>query len=230
MARYHTILFDADQTLLDFHRSEREAITEMLLSFGLDVTEGMVADYSRINQSAWRRLELGEITKKQLRTLRFSEFCALYGFDFDAEEMATRYIAALSTKSYLIEGALECCRALAAHCRLYVITNGMAIVQHGRFDPSPLAPLFQAAFISDDIGHEKPSAAYFDYVKAHIPDFDPADTLVVGDSLSSDIKGAIGAGLDTCWYNPDGKQAPDELPITYTVQSLGEVIPLVLGA
>lgn len=230
MARYHTILFDADQTLLDFHRSEREAITEMLTGFGLDVTEAMVADYSRINQNAWRRLERGEITKKQLRTLRFSEFCALYGFDFDAEEMATRYIAALSTKSYLLDGALECCQALAKHCRLYVITNGMAVVQHGRFDPSPLAPLFEDAFISDDIGHEKPSQDYFDYVKAHIPDFDPADTLVVGDSLTSDIKGAITAGLDSCWYNPDKKPAPDGLSITYTVQSLGEVIPLVLGA
>ena len=230
MARYHTILFDADQTLLDFHRSEREAITEMLRGYGLCVTERMVADYSRINQNAWRRLELGEITKKELRTLRFSELCALYGFDFDPDEMATRYIRALSAKSYMMDGALECCQALAAHCRLYVITNGMAVVQHGRFDPSPLAPFFKGAFISDDIGHEKPGKPYFDYVKAHIPDFDPADTLVVGDSLSSDIKGAVLAGLDSCWFNPDGKPAPEGLPITYTVSSLGEIVPLVLGA
>ena len=230
MARYTTLLFDADDTLLDFKRSEREAILDAIRQMGITPSEEMARVYSEINNSAWKRLERGEITKAELRTLRFSEFCAHYGFDLDPEAFAGAYITFLSQKSYLMEGALDLCRALAPHCRLYIITNGMAVVQEGRFDPSPLRPLFTDVFISERVGAEKPSVAFFDTVAAHISNFDPRDTLVIGDSLTSDIRGGIAAGLDTCWFNPKGVQPPADMQITYTVGALNEILPLVLGA
>lgn len=230
MARYTTLLFDADDTLLDFKRSEHEAILDAIRYMGLTPTEEMARVYSAINDAAWKRLERGEITKTALRTLRFSEFCAYYGVSLDVECFADVYISFLSQKSYLMEGALDVCQALAPTCRLYIITNGMAIVQKGRFDPSPLAPLFCDVFISEQIGAEKPSAAFFDTVAARIPDFDPRSTLVIGDSLTSDIRGGIAAGLDTCWFNRKGVAAPTDMPITYTVEALKDVVPLVLGA
>ena len=230
MARYSTLLFDADDTLLDFGRSEHEAILDAIRYMGITPTEEMTRVYSEINALAWKRLERGEITKAELRTLRFREFCEHYGFTLDVERFANAYVNFLSQKSYLMEGALEVCRALAPHCRLYIITNGMAVVQEGRFDPSPLRPLFADVFISEKVGAEKPSAAFFDTVAACIPQFDPRDTLVIGDSLTSDIRGGISAGIDTCWFNRKGVDAPKDMPITYTVGALCEIVPLVLGA
>ena len=230
LARYTTLLFDADDTLLDFRRSEHEAILDAIGYMGIAPSEEMARVYSEINHAAWKRLERGEITKAELRTLRFSELCAYYGLSLDAEKFADAYISFLSKKSYLMEGALDVCRALAPHCRMYIITNGMAIVQEGRFDPSPLRPFFADVFISEKVGAEKPSPAFFDVVAARIPDFDARDTLVIGDSLTSDIKGGILAGIDTCWFNPKGAQAPADMPITYTVGALKDVVPLVLGA
>ncbi len=230
MARYSTILFDADDTLLDFGRSEREAILDAIRYMGITPNEEMAHVYSEINNTAWKRLERGEITKAQLRTWRFSEFCDRYGFELDVETFAGAYTTFLSQKSYLMDGALDVCRALAPHCSLYIITNGMAVVQHGRFDPSPLRPLFCDVFISENMGAEKPSTAFFDTVAAHIPDFDPRDTLVVGDSLTSDIRGGIAAGLDVCWFNRKGAMAPEDMKITYTVEALSDIVPLVLGA
>ncbi|MBR6727419.1 MAG: YjjG family noncanonical pyrimidine nucleotidase [Clostridia bacterium] len=229
MKQYRTILFDADNTLFDFFRSERGALTDALRRLGVVPSEDMIATYSAINDGMWKRLERGEITKSELRVARFYEFCRHFSLSLDAPTLANVYMEQLSAKGYLMDGALEVCTALAKRCRLYIITNGIASIQHGRFDRSPLMPLFQGLFISDELGCDKPSKAYFDAVAAAIPDFDPVTTLVVGDSLTSDIAGGIGAGLDTCWLNANGRTAPAEMPITYTIERLEDVIPLVLG-
>ena len=131
---------------------------------------------------------------------------------------------------YLLEGALETCRALAEHAKLFIITNGIASVQRGRFEPCVLRPYITDLFISEELGAEKPQKAYFDTVAARIPCFDPQKALVVGDSLSSDIRGGIGAGIDTCWFNPKGKELPFDLSPNYVIRTLKELIPLVLGA
>ncbi|MBQ5794277.1 MAG: HAD-IA family hydrolase, partial [Clostridia bacterium] len=105
-------------------------------------------------------------------------------------------------------------------------TNGDKRVQEGRFNPSPLAKYFEKAYISEVVGYEKPDVRYFDAVMRDIPDFDPATTLVVGDSLTSDIKGGINAGLDTCWYNPKGKALPADIPVTYVIDDLAKLLSL----
>ena len=102
-------------------------------------------------------------------------------------------------------------------------------MQEKRFDPSPLRPLFSDVFISEEIGAEKPSLKFFDTVASRIPNFSPADTLVIGDSLTSDIQGGINAGIDTCWFNRKGATAPVTMPITYTVNALRDILPVVLG-
>lgn len=227
--RYDTILFDADETLLDFSRAEREALTDALSVFGIAASEGMIAEYSRINAAIWKRLERGEIDKISLRTKRFEEFCQFFSLNIDVDALASEYLKALSTKSYTVGGAVALCDALSKHCRLYIVTNGIGFVQRGRFSACELTRFFAERFISEEMGAEKPDRAFFDAVFAKIPAFDPAKTLLVGDSLTSDIAGGIGAGLDTCWYNPKGKTAPTGMPITYIVSHLEEILPLVLA-
>ncbi len=228
MVRYHTILFDADNTLLDFFKSEKEALRDALGLLGVLSNEEMLKKYSEINDGVWKMLERGEITKAELRELRFALFSSHFSLGIDVPRLANLYTELLATKSFLMDGASEACQRLAEHCRLYVITNGMASVQHGRFDSSPLFPLFQGAFISDEIGAEKPSPLFFEHVAAKIPQFDPRDTLVVGDSLTSDIKGGVDAGIDTCWFNPGGKPVPDGMPIKHVITRLEELVPLVV--
>lgn len=230
MAKYEFLLLDADETLFDFPRAEREAIKDALAKWNITANEEMISKYSEINDRHWKMLERGEIGKSELRVARFAAFCTYYGLDVDVPSLAIAYTDALATKGYLLPCALEVCRALATQCKLYIITNGIASVQRGRLEPSPLREFIEELFISEELGAEKPHAAYFDAVAAKIPHFDRQKALVVGDSLSSDMRGGVNAGIDTCWFNPQGKPAPADLSITYTISTLKELIPLVLGA
>ena len=229
---YRFALFDSDNTLLDFTHAEHAALCVCLTARKISTNDATIALYSRINDGHWKRLEQGLTTRERLKVERFADFLQALGLPFDvrtAAEMAEEYIAALSEQAPLIDGALELIRSLHGHCRLYIITNGIASVQRSRFGRCPLAPYFDQIFISEEMGCAKPETRFFDLVAAAIPDFDPAEALVIGDSLTSDILGGIRFGLDTCWYNPHGKSAPDGLDITYTVSTLQEIRPILLA-
>lgn len=221
--RYDTLLFDADGTLLDFTKAERESLYGALAAFGITADKNTAIEYSSINDRLWKLLERGGISKSELRVRRFSELAEMYGYEYDAAALADAYFDCLATKSYLLGNALEVCRTLSETCRLYLITNGFKVIQKGRFGGSPLAELFAGCFISEDIGFEKPSVKYFDAVKAGIPNFCAERTLVVGDSVTSDIKGGIAAGLDVCWFDPSGRPAPDDMNINYIISDLREL-------
>ena len=227
--KYTTVLFDADDTLFDFGAAEHEAITGVLSNFGLPHDESVINEYSRINTGFWKMLERGEIKKDELKYRRFEAFCEYYGFAVDARAMAEEYMALLSRQNQMIDGAPEICERLFGKCRLYIITNGIKFIQEGRLSTSPLKKYFDKVFISEVIGFDKPSREYFDAVVKEIPDFDKSKTLVVGDSLTSDIKGGINFGFDTCWFNPKGKDRPDGLSITYEIKTLDEIFDIVTG-
>ena len=226
--QYDTILFDADGTLLDFLRSEKEALVESLGSFGIFADEEMVATYSKINDGLWKALERKEIEKEVLKYRRFELLFETYGMAYDAKEAAGAYMQALSRKGYVIEGALELCAALRGKVRMYIVTNGVGFIQRERQKRSGLSEFFDGVFISEDVGYEKPDCRYFETVASSISGFSKEKTLIVGDSLSSDIRGGIAFGIDTCWYNPRGVAAPDTMKITYTVQNFDEIKTLIL--
>jgi 2-haloacid dehalogenase len=228
--RYRFALFDADNTLLDFTRSESEALRACLRARGLPDDDTTVSLYSGINDGHWKRLELGETTRDRLKVERFGDFFKAMNFKGDPALMARDYEETLSYQRFLLDGALELIQGLHGLCGLYIVTNGLAVVQKRRFGGTPLAPYFDKCFISEEMGCAKPDKRFFDLVAASVPDFDPASAIVIGDSLSSDIRGGVNAGLDTCWYNPTRKPAPPDLPITYTVTSLSEIRGVILGA
>ncbi len=229
MARYDTVLFDADNTLFDFTKSEHDALLDALRSVGVNSTENMVTTYSAINREMWERLERGEIGKNELRVARFAVFCDRYDIKTDVRVLAEAYTEFLSQKACLIDGAIEVCRQLTeADVSLYIITNGLKLVQDRRFYASVLPAFFKKVFISEEIGFEKPRVEFFDAVRQGICPFHSAKTLVIGDSLTSDIQGGINAGLDTCWYNPGKKSLPERISPTYTVARLAEIPALVL--
>ena len=227
MPKYTTVLFDADATLFDFKKSEHSAVIDCLEFAGLPATDEVIAKYSEINDGYWKRLERGEVTRAQLFTARWRDLIDFYGFDFDAQKIADLYPKRLAENGFLMDGAEEICQALYGKVRLYIVTNGFARVQHGRFDKSPLRKYFDGMFISEEIGAEKPSVEYFNAVFNSIPEIDKSGTIIIGDSLSSDIKGGINAGIDTCWFNPQGKDAPEGMDITYIISKLSEIEDII---
>ncbi len=227
--RYKTILFDADGTLFDFHRSEAAAIRNAMSSFGIEPDDEKVRVYSEINEGLWKMLERGEIEKSVLLYHRFELFCERYGFECDAHEMAKSYMNSLSENAHLFDGAKELCEKLSEGFELYIVTNGVEFIQKRRFAKSGLLEYFKGVFISGVIGHEKPSVDYFKYVEASIPEFEKERSIIVGDSLSSDIKGGIAYGIDTLWYAPKGQEAPSDMDISYVARSFDDIYEFFVG-
>lgn len=221
--KYDTILFDADGTLFDFLRCEDIAIRATFADFQIEPTDALVESYSAINDSLWKMLERGEIEKSVLLYHRFELFCDKHGFIRDAKAMAKKYMNELSEQVFFLDGAKELCASLSGKVRMYIVTNGVEFIQKNRYKKSGLEKYFDGMFISGEIGYEKPSAKYFDAVSEKIPDFSKENTLIVGDSLTSDIRGGINYGLDTCWYEPSGRSAPADMDITYIARSFDDI-------
>lgn len=227
--KYEFLLFDADDTLLDFHRAEHSALTDTLLAYDLPCNDEIISIYSEINASLWRALERGEIEKSRLRDRRFELLCERFDFKvIPSAEMSRVYTDHLSEKPYTIDGALDLCRKLSEKYKMYIVTNGLKTVQSKRFASSGLSPYFIKSFISEDVGFEKPNVRYFEMIAKQIPNFDKSKCLIIGDSLTSDIKGGDGFGIDTCWYNPKNKTNTTHLKITYEIRTLCELEKILL--
>lgn len=205
MKKFTTILWDVDGTLLDFLYSQKYAITKCFRTAGRDITEEQIKRYSQINDDYWRRLELGEITKDQLLTGRFATLFEEYKIkDIDLAVFAKEYQEALGSVFSFIDDSLTICKALQEKVRQYVITNGVTATQMNKLKLSGLVEAMDGIFISEQIGTPKPAKEFFDYCLKHIEEKDKSKLLIVGDSLSSDIKGGVLSGIPTCWYRPKG--------------------------
>lgn len=225
--KYEFLLFDADHTLFDFKTGEYYALKEALDCFNLPSTTDVIERYSDINVKYWKMLERGEIDKKSLMLARFVEFAREYGFEDRAQALSDLYMSNLSHQAQLFEGALEMIDELSKKYRLFIITNGVKSTQDGRFGISPITKYFEKIFISEVIGFEKPHREFFDAVEQSIDGYCREKAIVIGDSLSSDIKGAINSGIDCIWYNPHKKEAPDGWEITYIANSFDDVLNIL---
>ena len=225
--KYEYLLFDADDTLLDFKRSEREALSDSLLKFGIEPTDELISAYSEINDSLWKLLEKGGIEKNKLRVRRYEIFTERFGLDVDPARLAVEYTDRLAEKSFLMDGALRLCRELYGRYRLFIITNGIKSIQESRLGASPIKKYIEKSYISEEVGFEKPSTGYFDFIKSDIKGFEADKALVIGDSLTSDISGGIAAGIDTCWFNPRNKILPAGITPMYEIHALGELFAIL---
>ncbi len=218
--KYTTLLFDLDDTLMDFGRAEENAINKLFQKYGIPATDENRQLYIDMNKAKWAALERGEITRKELFTTRFSEFFSSLGIVADGIRANDEYIGFLSEGSFIIDGALEVCKRLSEKYTLYIITNGAERAQRGRLTDSPLLQYFKGVFVSEKIGCDKPKKEFFDYVFAHINETDKSKVLVIGDSLYSDIAGAVNYGLDSCWLNK-GEKSDSEA--TYQIKRLEDL-------
>jgi 2-haloacid dehalogenase len=229
MIKIQYLLFDADAPLFDYDRAEFTALTNTLAQFGHPCPPETLQIYRRVNAQAWRDFERRLITAERLRIARFEALFAETGLALDPRAFSIQYLIQLSQAAELLDGALEVVQALSGGHRMAIITNGLKEVQRSRFERSTIFPYFAELIISDEVGVAKPDPGIFDIALRRLGNPDKQSVLVIGDSLSSDMRGGHNAGLATCWYNPSGQPRPAEPPITYEIRHLSELLPL-LGA
>jgi len=221
------LFLDLDDTILDFHKAERIAINKTLGEFGLEPTEEVLRRYHLINKAHWEMLERGELTRAEVLWKRFDQLFREFGVAANPHGCAARYMENLSIGHYFLPQAEETVDALSKKYRLFLASNGTASVQHGRMTSANLYRFFEQVFVSQEIGHNKPSKAYFDAAFARIPGFDPEKALMVGDSLTSDIKGGNNAGIRTCWVNPSHGPRNPEIHVDYEIEALHQLPALL---
>ena len=230
---YRTLLLDADNTILDFFKCEKVALRSCLIHRGLPSDDETVAIYSAINDNQWKRLERREISRQEVLVGRFRIFFDRLGYDGNPEEMQDEYTEALAGQNFLMEGALDVCRSLSGEYDLFIVTNGNSYNQHKRIDSSPVRPYLLDVFISEELGADKPSQAYFEEVANRIRTrtgrFEKDEVLLVGDSLSSDIAGGNRFGIDTCFLSYGRTDCPGfpEYRSTYTIHDIRELPDLL---
>ena len=229
MSNIKVILWDIDGTLLNFEEAEKYAIRACFSKFSLgECTDDMLADYSKINRGYWQRLERGELTKPQVLEGRFTEFFGKYGLDTGcAAAFNAQYQISLGDTFCFHEGGLETIQALQGKVKQYAVTNGTRIAQERKLRVSGLADLLDGVFISEEVGIEKPGIGFFQRVFGQIGTYAPGEVMIVGASLSSDIQGGYNAGILCCWFNPQGKPAPDSLRIDYTISDLSQILDII---
>ena len=224
---FEFLLIDMDDTILDFQKAEYFAIRKTLSEAGMEPTDEVCTRYSQINETYWKRLERKEVTREQLQVGRFADLFAEYGIVADAEKCAAEYMLNLSQGHYFIPGAEEALTSLQKKYKLYLASNGNTNTQKSRIASAGIAKYFEGIFISGEIGVNKPDKLFFEGCFAQIENFDLAKTLIVGDSLSSDILGGKNAGIATCWVNPGHKVAPPELQPDYEIENLTQLETLL---
>ena len=194
------VLLDLDNTILDFHRTESEAINKTLLNFGVEPTDEVIATYKAYNRKCWEALERGEMTRDDVLFGRFKLLFSSLGKSVVPEEVQHFYERRLSEGAYYIEGAEEMLKKLQGKYKLYIASNGTAFVQDRRIAASGVDKYFDGIFISERIGANKPSKLFFDGCFELMENKERNETVIVGDTLSSDILGGINAGIHTVHY------------------------------
>ncbi|QGQ97618.1 noncanonical pyrimidine nucleotidase, YjjG family [Paenibacillus psychroresistens] len=220
---YKILLFDLDDTLLDFGANETDSLNKLFQQQGHTFSDELFGIYNSVNKQLWSEYENGNIGLDDVLNSRFSDTMLRLGKVVDGIEWENLYRELLGNGSQHMEGALEVCQSLSVSHRLFVITNGITQTQIKRMKLSGLNEFFEDIFDSQSIGFQKPSKEFFNYVMSHIKDFDKKEALIIGDSLNTDIKGGLLSGIDTCWINRELQKSSAEIQSTYTIKSLVEL-------
>lgn len=222
------VLIDMDNTILDFYAAEEAVLGRALAACGITPTPATLALYGRINAAQWQLLEQGAVGVDEIGERRFALLCEALGVTVDAGRLAQTYETMLGHVTTFMPGAEAMLDVLSQRYRLYLVTNGMANVQHARIESAGIAQYFEALFISSDLGAVKPQRAFFEACFVQIEGFEKKRCVILGDGLNSDIRGGIQAGIATVWYNPKGLRNDSPWQPDATVSDLRHV-PALLG-
>lgn len=225
--KYNHIFFDLDHTLWDFDNNSANTIRTLYDDFklsnkGISDVEELIYVYDAHNMKLWDRFRKGYIKREELRRKRF--WLTLLDFKIGdtalAEELSKAYLQILPTQKVLMPFASE----LLEHCKpnytLHLITNGYEKTQRIKLESSGIDGYFSEIFTSERCNGVKPQPEIFEYA-LNCTGADAENAIMIGDALDIDIAGAINAGWDQVYYNPQ-KIAHDKKP-TYEVACFSEL-------
>lgn len=228
MNNFTTILWDVDGTLLDFLYSQNLSIRKCFDIFEHEIDDEMISRYSKINDEYWKKHELGLITKQELLTGRFLSFFDEYNIrDIDVYEFVSKYENNLGNVYKYMEDSFDIVKKLKGRVKQYTVTNGVSAVQRNKMHLSKLDTLMDDMFISEEVGAPKPAREFFDYCFEHIDEKDKSKILIIGDSLSSDIKGGYNAGIKTCWFRSANAINNSGIVPDYEIEHLVEIFDII---
>lgn len=231
--KYKVLLFDIDDTLLDFDKAETLSLIECFQKYNISYNDEVINNYKKINLSYWQEYEKGTITIPNLMIARFVDLLGPYRLDLNkdglidfAKEFNEYYLSRLNKKNDIIDGADVIIKKLCKDFLIYPASNGVGATQVERVESSKLKGLFSKYYISGFIGFQKPQIEFFNYIFNDLKDIKKEKILMIGDSLTSDILGGINAKIDTCWFNYRSRIKGNVHP-TYEIKSLDELLNIV---
>ncbi len=224
--KYKVFLVDADDTLFDFQAAAESSLRRAFNECGLEYKEHYKSVYMRINEGLWKRLERREITKAQLLEYRFSTVLKELNIDYDDVLLNDAYVRALSDSAHHISGAREFLEELKSLGDIYIITNGTYSVQISRMKKFGMERYIKGSFISEKIGAEKPSEKFMQCVTQELAFVKKQEMLIIGDSLSSDVKLGENNGVDCVWFNPKNKPSGG-VAFNYEAKTYGEILEII---
>ena len=223
--KYKLFLFDLDDTLLDFQASEKLSFKSTFLNFNIaeNLIDGIHETYKIENSLLWKQIEKGEIDKDFLKIERFKRTIDSHKLEIPPHKMADFYLEQLPKNVVLIDGAVEVLAELKKHGEIGIITNGIEATQRLRIQNSPLKDYIDFLAVSEECGFAKPDLRFFEFAANKAKHFSKNSTIIIGDRIEADILGANNFGIDSCWFNPQNLNRPDNIHPTYTVHSLGQI-------
>lgn len=218
-----TVFLDVDNTLLDFNENARLAMEKSFHEAGLSFREDMFPVFSAINDSLWRSIETGQLTRERLHEIRWESIFKELQIDHDGKEFETVFLRHMAASPKPIAGAMDLLRCLYPKYTVCLASNASYEPQSKRLSHTGIPACVHKIFISEQLGFAKPEKGFFDACFAQLPGAIPQESIIIGDSLSADIRGGAAYGMKTCWYNPEKKPVPADMKIDYVVHSLPEI-------
>ncbi|MFI3170065.1 MAG: YjjG family noncanonical pyrimidine nucleotidase [Faecalibacterium sp.] len=230
MAHYYCVLFDLDNTLLDFDMAEQKALAQTLVDSGIEASHQNMECYRELNEGLWKQLEKGQIRRDKISTERFVRFLKQNNLQGDSIAMSHAYHDNLAMQGCTMPDAADVLRELSEVATIAIASNGFEKVQMSRLAASGLEPYIEASFISEKLGVDKPNSKFFDIALNELGIEQRVNVLMVGDRLASDIKGGENARIATCWYNPEGSENKTNVTPTHEISQLTDLYKIVMEA
>ena len=200
--KYSTILIDFDDTLVDFDDAEEQVFYRLAEYYNHHPSVKDFLNFKKVNQAHWEAFQNNELTKEEVLTHRFITYFNQVGIKVNGHEADELFRDGLATAPIkLFQSTVETLQTLSQESELYIVTNGVTDTQERRIERLEFKDLFDGVFISEKTGYQKPMKEFFDYIFNQIGPEKRENSLIIGDSLTSDILGGINANIDTCWFN-----------------------------
>ena len=209
MERIKAVFLDVDDTLLDFEKCAKSAMHEAADRLGIKLPDRIETRFHEINDMLWKKLQQGQISPEELHRIRWGMIFSDFGIETDGEAFDRMFSACLFETAEPVDGADRLLERLHGHVRIFAASNASYDEQRNRLEKAGMLQYFEKLFVSDRIGFPKPQKEFFDACFRELPELHPAEVLMIGDSISSDISGAYAYGMRTCWFN---KKKKPEIP------------------